>query len=75
VESALAGVGENLAAQVGDWLIASGGEAFWEEDWQGRLDKGKYQEVLNRLKAAALLEVVYQAGRSALVRLPEQWVG
>lgn len=74
VELALADLPGNLATPVGDWLIATGGEAFWEEEWQGRMDQGHCQEVITRLQAASLLDVLYQSGRSKMLRLPQCWL-
>ncbi len=73
VDDALAGWGARVASQVGDWLIATGGEAFWEEDWRAQAP-GVPRAILQRLKAAALLEVVQQSGQSTLVRLPSRWL-
>ena len=37
VKAALPGLPPNLVDQVSAWLIATGGEAFGEQEWHGRL--------------------------------------
>jgi hypothetical protein len=73
VSQALKDMSRTLAPQVGDWLIATGGQAFWEEEWQGLLGEDRCQEVISRLRAASLLEVRLQSGRSRLLQLPAHW--
>jgi hypothetical protein len=73
VSQALKDMSRTLAPQVGDWLIATGGQAFWEEQWQTLLGEDRCQEVITRLRAASLLEVRLQSGRSRLLQLPDRW--
>lgn len=63
-----------LLARAGDALIATGGEAFWEEELSSHLGAARHLEILTRLKAAALLEVPYQCGGSQMLRLPQRWL-
>jgi hypothetical protein len=74
VAGVLADLPPEVVSRVGDGLIASGGEAFWEEEWQDRLDGALRQQIITRLKAAALLEVRYQSGPSRMLRLPRHWL-
>ncbi len=61
-----------LASQVADCLIASGGEAFWDNEC--RTFQDFRQEVILNLQACGLLEVVSQSGESRLLRLPPRWL-
>ncbi len=74
--AALEDLPPHLTPQVGDLLIASGGEPFWEEEWRGLLPAAHFQEILRRLTASAsLLEVVSAPGRgSRLLRLQSGWL-
>jgi hypothetical protein len=74
IKEALSDLPHGLAAQVVDWVIAGGGEAFWEEDWHNLLDAAQRQEVISRLQAAGLLEIVYQAGDQKRLQLPRRWL-
>jgi hypothetical protein len=74
VEAALSGLPPNLAAQVSAWLIATGGEAFGEEEWHGRLEPPRCQQLIARLKSAGLLEEVGRAGESRMLRIGRGWL-
>jgi hypothetical protein len=74
IKEALSDLPHGLAAQVVDWVIAGGGEAFWEEDWHNLVDAAQRQEVISRLQAAGLLEIVYQAGDQKRLQLPRRWL-
>jgi len=69
VAEALGDLPPNLAAQVRDWLAATDGEAFREEDWPDRLEPGRGQPILSRLRSAGVLEEVAQAGEGRLLRV------
>ncbi|MEW6658242.1 MAG: hypothetical protein AB1424_06255 [Thermodesulfobacteriota bacterium] len=73
--AALADLDPHLGPRVADWLIASGGEAFWEEEWRRFLPGAPFQEILARLtKPASLLEVVSAGpGGSRLLQLQPDW--
>jgi hypothetical protein len=73
VKAALSGLPPNLAVQVSAWLIATGGEAFGEKEWHGRLEPPHCQQLITRLKSAGLLEEVCQVGESRMLRLGRQW--
>ena len=49
VEAALAGLPPGLAGQVSGWLIATGGEAFCEEEWHGHLEPPRCRQFITRL--------------------------
>ena len=49
VEAALSGLPPGLVAQVSGWLIATGGEAFWEKEWHGRLEPPRCRQLITRL--------------------------
>jgi hypothetical protein len=72
---ALADLDPLLGPQVADWLIASGGDPFWEEEWRQHLSPGPFQDILPRLTVAGgLLEVISTApGGSRLLRLRPCW--
>ena len=74
VEAALSGLPPNLAEQVSAWLIATGGEAFGEEEWHGRLESPRCQQLISRLKSAGLLEEVCRAGESRMLRIGRRWL-
>jgi hypothetical protein len=74
VEAALSGLPPNLAVQVSAWLIATGGEAFGEKEWHGRLEPPRCQELITRLKSAGLLEEVCQVGESRMLRIGRRWL-
>ena len=74
VAQALTDIPEDLAGQMADWLIATGGEAFWEEEVAGFLPANHRQTVIAGLKAASLLVEVRQSGLSKMLRLPPQWL-
>ena len=74
VKAALSDHPPNLAVQVSTWLIATGGEAFSEKEWHGRLSPLRCQQIITRLKAAGLLEEVCQVGESRMLRIGRRWV-
>jgi hypothetical protein len=74
VAAALTGLPPGLAEQVSGWLIASGGEAFWEKEWHSRLEPGRWRQLINRLKAAGLLKEVCQVGEGRMVQLAPRWL-
>ncbi len=63
-----------LALQLADWLIATGGEAFWEEQWRAPVSEVRRREILSRLKAAGVLQVVVQTGSNRMLRLHRHWL-
>ena len=74
VVAALSGLPPNLVEQVSAWLIATGGEAFGEKEWHGRLEPPRCQQLITRLKAAGLLEEVCQVGESRMLRIGRRWL-
>jgi hypothetical protein len=74
VEAALSGLPPNLVEQVSTWLIATGGEAFGEKEWHGRLEPPRCQQLITRLKSAGLLEEVCQEGESPMLRIGRRWL-
>jgi len=69
VRKALAGLPPGLVGQVSGWLIATGGEAFWEKEWHGRLEPSRCRQFITRLKSAGLLSEVCQAGNSRMLQI------
>jgi hypothetical protein len=63
-----------LARAVADWLITTGGEAFWEEQWRGLHPGAQGRQILVRLEAAGVLRVVAQRGASRLLQLSRHWL-
>jgi hypothetical protein len=74
VEAALSGLPPNLAVKVSAWLIATGGEAFGEQEWHDRLEPPRCQQLITRLKSAGLLEEVCQVGESRMLRIGRRWL-
>ncbi|PIU54210.1 MAG: hypothetical protein COS90_02015 [Deltaproteobacteria bacterium CG07_land_8_20_14_0_80_60_11] len=74
VEAALAGLPPSLVAQVSGWLIATGGEAFWEKEWHGRLEPSSCRQFITRLLAAGLLSEVCQVGESRMLQIAPRWL-
>jgi hypothetical protein len=74
VIAALSGLPPNLVVQVSAWLIATGGEAFGEKEWHGRLEPSRCQQLITRLKSAGLLEEVCQVGESRMLRIGRRWL-
>lgn len=72
--AALAGLPPALIAQVADWLIATGGEPFWEEEWLERFESSRRPDLLARLQVCSLLEVRGQTGLSRMLALPRKWL-
>jgi hypothetical protein len=73
--AALADLDPHLEPRIGDWLIASGGEPFWEEEWRRLFPAAPFPEILERLTGpASVLEVVSAApGGGRLLRLRPEW--
>jgi hypothetical protein len=74
VSGALAGQAPDLAGPVADWLIATGGEAFWEQQWHRRLGDARAPQISRELLARGLLEQVRQSGARRLLRLQPRWL-
>jgi hypothetical protein len=74
VEAALSGLPSNLVEQVSAWLIATGGEAFGEKEWHGRLEPPRCQQLITRLESAGLLEEACQVGESRMLRIGRRWL-
>jgi hypothetical protein len=68
-----AGLPRSRTEQLVEWLAATAGEPFWEEGWP-HMSAARRQEIINHLKNAAVLEVVYQSDRQTLLRLRRQWL-
>ena len=75
VRKALSGLPPELAGQVSDWLVATGGEAFGEKEWHGRLDPPRRRQLINRLLDAGLLQEVGQLGNSRMLQIAPRWRG
>ncbi|MGA8573005.1 MAG: hypothetical protein ACLP7A_15310 [Desulfobaccales bacterium] len=56
-----------------EWLAGTAGETFWEEGWP-HLAAARRQEIIDHLKDAAVLEVVYRENGQTLLRLRRQWL-
>jgi len=63
-----------LARAVADWLITTGGEPFWEDQWRGVHHGAQRQQILVRLIAAGVLRVVVQRGSSRMLQLARHWL-
>jgi hypothetical protein len=74
VEAALSGLSPHLAPQVTSWLIATGGEAFWEKEWHTRLEPSRCRQLITRLTAAGLLQEVRRVGESRMLQLAPRWL-
>ena len=74
VEAALAGLPPGLVGQVSGWLIATGGEAFWEKEWHGRLEPSRCRQFITRLLSAGLLVEVCQVGESRMLQIAPRWL-
>lgn len=74
VAAALSGLPPGLAEQVSGWLIATGGEAFWEKEWHGRLEPPRCRQLITRLQAAGLLKEVCQVGEGRMLQLAPRWL-
>jgi hypothetical protein len=74
VEAALSGLPPSLVEQVSGWLIATGGEAFWEKEWHGRLEPPRCRQLITRLEAAGLLEEVCRVGESRMLQIAPRWL-
>jgi hypothetical protein len=73
VAAALEGLPPDLAAQVSGWLIATGGEAFREQEWHARLEPPRRRQVFTRLTTAGLLEEVGQGENGQLLQIAPRW--
>jgi len=74
VEAALSGLPPGLAGQVCGWLIATGGEAFWEKEWHGHLEPAWCQSAIKRLIDESILEEVGRSGESRMLQLAPRWL-
>jgi hypothetical protein len=74
VAQALAGLPRPQAEQVTEWLTATAGEPFWEEDWPPRMGAGRREEIVRSLRAAQVLETLLQSGQNQLLRLQRRWL-
>ncbi len=71
---ALADLSPKLAEEVSAWLLATGGQAFWEKDWHGRLEPHRCRQLLDRLQDAGLLAELCQAGDDRMLQLAPPWL-
>jgi hypothetical protein len=62
-----------LSRQVADGLIATGGAAFWEQQWRAPLSEGRRREILGRLEAAGLLQIVARTVGGRMLCLTGDW--
>jgi hypothetical protein len=69
IDAALSGLPPSLVEQVSGWLIATGGEAFWEKEWYDRLEPPRCRQIITRLLAAGLLQEVRQMGNSRMLQI------
>jgi hypothetical protein len=74
VEAALSGLPSSLVEQVSGWLIAAGGEPFWEKAWHHRLEPPRYRQLITRLLSAGLIQEVCQVGEDRMLQVPRQWL-
>ena len=74
VAQALAGLPQPQAELVTAWLAATAGEPFWEDGWPPRLGASRRSEILGALKAAGVLETLWQSGQNQLLRLQGRWL-
>jgi hypothetical protein len=73
LQEALSGLPQGLAGQVSSWLIATGGEAFWEEEWHGRLDPPGCRRLICRLQGAGILKELGRVGNSRMLQVERRW--
>lgn len=74
VKKALSGLPPGLVGQVSGWLIATGGEAFWEKEWHDLLEPPRRRRLITRLLAAGLLKEVCQVGENRKLHLAPGWL-
>ena len=74
VAEALSGLPPNLAVQVSAWLIATGGEAFGENAWHGRLEPSRCRQLIARLTSAGVLEEMGPGRESRMLRIGRRWL-
>jgi hypothetical protein len=74
VKKALSGLPPGLVGQVSGWLIATGGEAFWEKEWHGRLNPPRRRQLITLLLAAGLLKEVCQVGETRKLQIAPGWL-
>jgi hypothetical protein len=74
VKKALSGLPPGLAGQVSGWLMATGGEAFWEKDWHGRLEPPRRRQLITRLLSTGILQEVCQVGGSRKLQIAPGWL-
>jgi len=64
---------EGRSAAAADFLIATGGEPFWEDDGPAAPTPACRSEFLERLEAVGVLEVLSSSGPVRLLRLHPRW--
>jgi len=74
IREALSGLPQGLAGQVSGWLIATGGEAFCEEEWHGRLDPPGCRRLISRLQGAGILKELSRVGNSRMLQVERRWL-
>jgi hypothetical protein len=74
VAAALTAFPGTLAARVSETLISTGGETFWQNQWQEQLPAAQRQNVITRLLQASVLQVVSQEGSQRQLRLQDHWL-
>ena len=74
VRKVLAALPPGLAGEVSGWLIATGGEAFWEKEWHGLVEPPRRGHVFTLLLAAGLLKEVCQVGEHRKLRIGPGWL-
>jgi hypothetical protein len=62
-----------LTRQVADGLLATGGAAFWEQQWRAPLSAVQRREILARLEAAGLLKTVARTVGGRMWCLAGDW--
>jgi hypothetical protein len=73
IREALSGLPPDLAGQVSGWLIATGGEAFCEEEWHGRLDPPGCRRLIRRLLEAGILKELGRVGNTRMLQVDRRW--
>ncbi len=70
---ALPGLSRAVTDRVADFLIATGGEPFWQDEWREHFPGGSHLKIIAWLEAAGLLVTVARSGGSTMLRLPSRW--
>lgn len=74
VRDALTDLPPDESDRVCDWLIATGGEPFGEDEWHFHLQPARCRELMGTLQTAGLLEQVGPPGPNQIFRLPRHLV-